>query len=160
MTITEIARATRLSHPAIGRIIGTGKQQPAKQILNTTEQAILQVTHTTPASEGLTNATGTIRRIQALATIGYPLEQQAHLAGLNPDKPRHLLKQKYVHTDIAQAIAALFTHLQLTPNPKRSRAATRARTIAQTNGWLPPLAWDEDQIDNPNHHGHPQELAA
>jgi hypothetical protein len=35
-----------------------------------------------------------------------------------------------------------------------------AKTAARKNGWLPPLCWDEDGIDNPDHHGHPEALAA
>lgn len=156
MTKAEIAHHAAMAHQTLTRILD-GQQT----IINTTSDAILNVT---PAArtkpEGRTNATGSRRRIQALAAIGYPLEEQARRAGLHHDKPRHLLKQKYVGTDIAEAITNLFDRLQLTPNPIPSRAATQARTIAQANGWLPPLAWDEDLIDNPNHHGYAKDIAA
>jgi hypothetical protein len=35
-----------------------------------------------------------------------------------------------------------------------------ARTAARKNGWLPPLAWDDEQIDDPTHAGYPKEVAA
>lgn len=159
MTITEIARKANLSHPAIARIIGNGQHKPAPNILNTTANAIHAINHTTPATQGHINALGTIRRIQALAAIGYPLQQQGRLAGINPDKPRHILEQQLTDTQTAHAITNLFNRLQLTPAPP-SRAATATRNRARTNGWLPPLCWDEDKIDDPKHHGYPQEVAA
>lgn len=156
MTKAEIAHHSANAHQTISRIL-----DGQKTIINHTSESILKVTsedRTKP--EGKTNATGTIRRVQALAAIGYPLEEQAKLAGIHPDKPRHVLKQKYIRAETAQAIADVFTRLQMTPNPVPSRAATRARAIAQINGWLPPLAWDEDLIDNPNHHGYAKDIAA
>ena len=159
MTISAIARAANLSHPAIARLIGTGKQTPSKQIINTTANAILTIGPQTPTTPGHVPALGTIRRIQALTAIGYTLQQQGRLARINPDKPRHILTQTHTDAATAEAIAALFTRLQLTPS-RPSRQATQARNTARLNGWLPPLAWDEDRLDDPQHHGYPQEIAA
>ena len=94
-TIAGIARTAGVSHQTIRIIIGTGTQ-PVSTIYNSTATAVLAVTPTTPQHAGLINATGTRRRIQALAAIGYPLEQQARLAGLQPDKPRHILTQQRI----------------------------------------------------------------
>lgn len=159
MSIAEIARAANLSHPSISRILGTRKTPPAAHIINTTEQAILAITQTPTPSEGLTNATGTIRRLQALATIGYPFQQQGRLAGIHEDQARHILEQQQVTTRTAEAIKNLYNRLQLKPAPP-SRQATQAREIARRNGWLPPLCWDEDLIDDPHHHGYPKDVAA
>jgi len=159
MTISAIARAAGLSHPAIARLIGTGKQQPSKQILNTTADQILTIGPTTPHTPGHVSALGTIRRIQALTAIGYPLQTQGRLARINPDKPRHILEQQQTDAETAQAITKLFTRIQLTPAPP-SRQATQARNTARRNGWLPPLCWDEDKMDDATHTGYPTELAA
>ena len=159
MSISEIARKANITHPAVARLIGSGKQTPSKQIMHATAAALLDVGHATPHAEGHINAIGTTRRIQALVAIGYPLQTIGRLAGINPDKPRHVLTQRLTDAETAKAISELFTRLQLKPAPA-SRQATQARNTARRNGWLPPLAWDEDNIDNPNHHGYPKDIAA
>lgn len=156
LTKAEISHHAAIAHQTITRIL-----DGQKTIINTTSDAILTVKpadRTKPA--GKTHATGSRRRIQALAAIGYPLEEQARIAGIHPDKPRHLLKQKYVGTEVAEAITTMFNRLQLTPNPDNSRAATQARNIARANGWLPPMCWDEHLIDDPTHNGYPGQVAA
>jgi len=43
-------------------------------------------------------------------------------------------------------------------HPAPGKGSNLARTIARRNGWLPPLCWDD--IDDPQHRGYPQEIAA
>lgn len=139
MTITQIARAANLSHPAIGRLIGTGNYKPSKNILNTTATAVLNIRPHTPTT-GHTNATGTKRRIQALVAIGYPYETQGRLAGITPEKPRHILGQTHTDTQTAQAITTLFTQLQLKPAPpSRHRLPRSTRSRIRSSPRQPPM---------------------
>src|SRR5262249_22050368 len=59
----------------------------------------------------------------------------------------------------ARAVSDLYDRLWNQPPPghdQRTRiAASRARRHAERQGWVPPLAWDDDQIDCPN--GRPAE---
>ena len=92
------------------------------------------------------DATGTIRRIQALAAVGWPIawtaEQSSHsqgylfaiLAGEVPAVP----------SATARRIAALYRS-----HGNRSGPNEHTRSIARRNGWSSQAAWD-DNIDDPN----------
>jgi DNA-binding CsgD family transcriptional regulator len=106
-----------------------------------TEQAILAVDgghgHIIPAI-------GTHRRIQALMAIGYPFADIAKRLGVHHDRIRQYLIQEAIYTRTAARIARMYDELSMTPGPSR-----RARSIAARRGYLPPLAWDDDTIDDP-----------
>lgn len=95
----------------------------------------------TRADECRVTAVGARRRLQALVAIGYSqtdLAEQLHLhrgtlAHWCYDVPPHKWR----------AVAALFTRLQLVPGTSQ-----RARAHARKRGWPPPLAWDEETIDD------------
>jgi hypothetical protein len=90
----------------------------------------------------LVDATGSIRRLRALAFIGWPQPELAARLGLT--KPLHLPTGNLIGADKARAIAALYAQLWNQPGPSNS-AAMRARAA----GWAPPAAWDDDEIDDP-----------
>lgn len=92
------------------------------------------------------DSVGTERRLRALIAIGYT---QSALAGMLNIHPSYITKlcsntRRQVNADTAQAVAALYDRLSMTPGPSQ-----RARSHAHRRGWQPPLAWDDDQIDNP-----------
>lgn len=98
----------------------------------------------TPPVEYTFTATGIRRRLQALAAIGYTATDLAEelnlhrgaLACWNFDEvPRYRWP----------AVARLFGRLEMLPGPSE-----KARTHAAAHGWAPPLAWDEDTIDDPD----------
>jgi len=86
---------------------------------------------------------GSTRRLQALTAIGWDTDTLAHelgwtttqltqaLTGHTPPHTRHHITQ-------------LYNQLSMTPGP-----STQARQHAQQHGWPPPLAWDDDDLDNP-----------
>lgn len=90
---------------------------------------------------------GTVRRLQALCAIGYTQSDLLARAGLSSARRGrlfHLGRQASVWASTARAVEALFNELQLTPGPSE-----RSRRRAAELGWAPPLAWDEDTIDDP-----------
>lgn len=99
-------------------------------------------------------ALGTQRRIQALMRLGWSSTQIAEEAGfLHRNQVFGILKGqrgrpcRYVERKTARAVGAAFERLSMRlPAPTPSRARTIA--MAETNGWPPPLAWDD--IDDPN----------
>jgi hypothetical protein len=100
---------------------------------------------------GRVDSTGTARRLQALVALGYP---QTYLWDrLTGDAKRqnchHLLMQARptVNARTARKVAELYDELSMTPGP-----SDRSRRKAVYRGWAPPLAWDEDEIDNPEAH--------
>jgi hypothetical protein len=92
--------------------------------------------------------TGTMRRIQALAWMGWPAREIAARAGTKRNTIHTLAcrggGRGRVSSDLARRIAAVFDELSGTPGPEPS-ASAHARRL----GYAPPLAWDEDTIDDP-----------
>jgi transcriptional regulator with XRE-family HTH domain len=92
------------------------------------------------------DATGSLRRLRALHAIGWTQTEIARrigwtLANLN----RYFISDPdRINRSTAVGIARVFNELQLTPGP-----SDRARRHARKHGWAPPLAWDEDAIDDP-----------
>jgi len=92
----------------------------------------------------LIDATGTHRRIQALQALGWPRRHLEPAAGLQAGRLSQILRATVVTRTTATAIAHIFDQLCMTPGPS---AVTRHR--AAVKDWPPPLAWDDDTIDDP-----------
>ena len=95
----------------------------------------------------LIDPTGTVRRIRALAAIGWPARTVAAHAGYHSGEALlNLAHRSKVHTDTAAVVAAVYTRLAHTPCPSD---ASRRRAAAA--GWLGPQWWDDQLIDDPNY---------
>lgn len=90
-------------------------------------------------------ALGSMRRVQALAAIGWPIAHTGVDAGVRGTLINELVagRRKRVPLREAQEIARIFRERCMTPGPSKT-----ARTVAARNGWAPPLAWDD--IDDPD----------
>ena len=99
------------------------------------------------------DATGTRRRIQALVTIGFSQSRIGELLGIAPGNFNRTIKSDRVHADTARKVRTLYEELWNQPQHGtdwRSRiSASRSRSYAKVHGWLPPLAWDDETIDDP-----------
>ena len=92
-------------------------------------------------------AVGTTRRLRALAANGHPLYRIADETGVARTHVRSLARgpQPLVTTAVARKVAAVYDRLW---NVDGGSVHTRNRAAAL--GWVPPLAWDDDTIDNPD----------
>lgn len=99
------------------------------------------------------DATGTRRRIQALAWLGWSLARLSARLGGDESHARKILGSSWVTAATERAVRELYDELwdQAPPEdgPYDRRAASRARNYARARGWVPPLAWDDDEIDDP-----------
>jgi hypothetical protein len=89
---------------------------------------------------------GTARRLQALVAAGYSQAQIAREMSTHESWVSRLVNE-YGHNVNAETVArvkALYDRLAMTPGP-----SDRARRQARARKWAPPLAWDDDEIDNP-----------
>lgn len=93
----------------------------------------------------LISAAGTRRRIEALEALGWTGAQIAAAAGLHARRPGAILGFDRVTTTTADAIERAYDLLSMRIGPS---VKTRARAAAK--GWAPPLAWDDDEIDDPD----------
>lgn len=119
----------------------------------------LPVDDTVGALDGLhIPVLGTRRRLRALVALGYGTGQLCEL--LQNQHVSELISQHrrtHVSVAVARRVTALFNDLQLEPPPPDTYTSVRARTRAARRGWAPPLAWDEDALDDPD--GQPMGIA-
>jgi len=88
---------------------------------------------------------GTTRRIRALMRLGWRSIDIAHAAGWQSGEAvTVLIGRSFVNHRTAQRIRAAYGQLSMSRGPSEQ---TRRR--AERAGWPPPLAWDDDTIDDP-----------
>lgn len=89
-------------------------------------------------------ALGTQRRIRALAALGHPLQDIGARLGIKRARMCALLRQDAIRVVTAEKVAALYAELSMVPGGNNYAAGH-----ARARGWAPPLAWDDDTIDDP-----------
>ncbi|QDG61216.1 hypothetical protein [Pseudarthrobacter sp. NIBRBAC000502771] len=99
------------------------------------------------------DATGTRRRIQALVTIGWSQSKIGERLGMAPGNFNRTIKSAMVQAETARKVKALYEELWNQPQTgdewRERISAARSRNYAKEHGWLPPLAWDDETIDDP-----------
>ncbi|MFC5802756.1 hypothetical protein [Streptomyces formicae] len=139
-THAQIAEASGLGPRTIGELFGRAL------VHATTAKAILSVPiGPAPAPPRDVDATGTRRRIQALAAIGWEIRALAPHVGVTEFALRRIAADelKLVRASTADAVARMYRQLSRTPGN-----SVRARNLARKKGWHGPMAWDD--IDDPN----------
>lgn len=100
-------------------------------------------------------AVGAIRRGRALVAIGYPVAYLAPLVPMAAQKlaPALLHDPEMVQVRTARGVAAAYDRLW-DQDPVQCGVlpaiAARTRATARRRGWAPPMAWDDDRIDDPS----------
>lgn len=103
----------------------------------------------------LIDATGTVRRIQALMALGWPSRELAVRCGwTHGEAILEISRRETVQRKTVATIARLYDELSMIPGPS---AETKKRAIRK--GWAPPLAWDEGEIDDPKARPHGKAVA-
>ncbi len=95
------------------------------------------------------NGSGTRRRVQALQVLGWSSADIAAAGGwASKSTVRVLLRSNRSNAEVWATTAAraykAYVALSMQPGP---RVAVRNHALAK--GWLPPLAWDDETIDDP-----------
>lgn len=117
-----------------------------RQYGRTLSERIIAAAGRTP-TEGSIGAVGTQRRLQALAFMGWDLTSISARTGVTENVLLHVRsgKQTRVKAAAAARVAAVFDKVSMTPGPSKRTATIATRRY----GWAPPLAWDDDTIDDP-----------
>lgn len=127
-----------------------------EQITRRIEARILAVPVPASAEENRagTNvcSVGTQRRLKALMAMGWPSAELCRRAGGGPHWFFRILRRPRVRLNTSAAVTALYDDLwRQRPEdcgiPEED--AKRAREFAKRRGFAPPLAWDDDTIDDP-----------
>ncbi|WGL50665.1 hypothetical protein P5P86_11890 [Nocardioides sp. BP30] len=106
----------------------------------------------------MVSSLGTARRLQALAALGWTTIDLAPLLGVSPSRVGHMTTGMYgqVFRSTAARVAAVYDELsmQVPVDPEETqrylvKVHERQRKMALAKGYAPPLAWDDDQLDDP-----------
>jgi hypothetical protein len=131
------------------QIISELKRGVCRGMKVTTERRILAIQaadiFNRPNANGSVPAIGARRRLQALMVMGWRHQDLAPMAGFRTANLNHqpgdwISKQKH------EAVKELYDRIWNVQGPAGKQSLTR---IAKA-GYAPPLAWDDDTIDNPN----------
>lgn len=99
------------------------------------------------------DSTGTHRRIRALVASGWSMAKIGARLGVTPSNFGSLMAAGQVTAATARSVRELYDELwdQAPPESEHRQkiAANRARNYARARGWFPPMAWDDDTIDDP-----------
>lgn len=133
-----IADAAGMTRPQVFEL----DHEVRKYIRRSTEQKILSVQLETR----LVSAAGTRRRLQALAAIGHRLADladeldttQVYASKITTGETRMVFRSTH------ERVARVYERLSMVPG---ASIITKNRAIAK--GWAPPLAWDDERIDDP-----------
>lgn len=128
-------------------------QAPTKRVRPTTEAKLLAV-DLDLAPGAKVDSTGTTRRLQALVVMGWSQSQlAARLGMLGSNLGPVIHGRRGVTQATADAVRALYDELWSTPAPPSGRHGAvpiKTRNYATRMGWVGPLAWDDDSIDDPD----------
>lgn len=141
-----IARQAGVSDLTIGLILnGVTRTVQAR-----TARRLLRVTlESAPTGTSRVDATATRRRVQALGAMGWSLSVIAGDSGVTVAEVSAIRNghKREVFASTAEAIGRVYdARSMIAPS---GPAAERARAEAARRGFAPPLAWDDDTIDNP-----------
>ena len=99
------------------------------------------------------DGTGTRRRLQALAVLGWSVAAVAREGGIDRQSLDAAMRGRPVLARTHQAVAVVYQRLWNTrpPADDHSSRVSVSRTVnrAASTGWVPPAAWDDDTIDDP-----------
>jgi hypothetical protein len=139
-----------------GLVYGKPGRAPSAKVRPETAKAILAVLPSPAAlaAESIINGTGTARRVRALCAIGWSLHEQARRVGWSCGNYAPLAGGHPVIAATARLVTVLYDELSMTPAPA-GYSANRARQFALNRHWAPPLAWDDEAIDDPAAKPHP-----
>ena len=138
--VRAIARASGLSHTAVTQIIDGRHEQVQRQ--TATRIATLTPNDVYDQACGNVPNVGAVRRVQALMALGWrkaDLEAEGVPSGQLVTRSRDL-----INVQGWRQVRDVYDRLSMTPGPSQT---TRDRAAAR--GYFPPLAWDDETIDDP-----------
>lgn len=96
---------------------------------------------------GRVSSLGSARRLQALIAIGYSQTMLAELLDKNVGNFHSLVTGARAMVVASTHDAVVDLYERLSGSPLHGGSAERARRVAERNGWVSPLAWDDIDTD-------------
>ncbi len=145
-----------VSYSTVSKLLfGKPGRKPSVQVRPATAEAILAVRASLDARTfgSRVDATGTRRRIQALVANGWSLHKLAAELDMTPGNLHSSITRPQVWASTARKVRDLYERRwNATPpadTPDERGAITRSINRARAHGWLPPMAWDDEDLDDP-----------
>lgn len=146
MSVRAIAEVSGVKAGTVSRL----SRGICKSVALRTETAILTVSLEAvmgrPNPRGFVPNIGSRRRLQALMAIGWRHSDLSPMAGFNTGTLNHQVGN-WISRAKHDAMKDLYDRLWNTEGPAPATSRARVRNA----GYLPPLSWDEDTIDDPNY---------
>lgn len=140
----RLAALAGISARTLGRLLYEG----GRPLADTVDKILAVQPGADPALRGVP-ALGTVRRLRALRTLGWTNTSLAPRLGVDPDAVSKVTYgyRELVRRSTAASAAAVYAELsELRPPALPGAAATRTRARQQL--WFPPIAWDDDVLDD------------
>jgi lambda repressor-like predicted transcriptional regulator len=150
-TLAAIARVSGVGVTTLQRI--NSQNRRPDRIKADIETAILTVQDDGKQQRYMISAVGVVRRIRALATLGWSFREIGRRAGVTQHSivDMNIGVIRNVRPDTYAAICRVYDDLWDQPAPERRDGTTRRMIrYAAKHEWAPPLAWDDESIDDPN----------
>ncbi|MFA5898117.1 MAG: hypothetical protein WC829_03275 [Hyphomicrobium sp.] len=164
----RVARLCGFKSSTPVRTIIWGRQDPGprcgemqKRVKRETAEKILRIRpHVELLADGARiPARGAHRRVQALVTRGWSLSKIARLIGMDITNFSGLMRRDSVLVGTHRAICEVYEDLWNSEpdrsTPAQEAAFSRSLAMAKRNGWAPPLAWDDIDLDSAPDFGTP-----
>lgn len=157
MSFRAIAERVGLPHDSSLQPLlwGRGPYGPSKTVLRETAELILAYWPTMDdlPDTAVVDATGTRRRLEALAVRGWSRNLTADKVGMRRDNFRKAVSQPKVTARVARLVAAAYDawwNQDPLEHGVSLNSVSRVRGEAARAGYHGALAWDDETIDDPN----------
>lgn len=143
LTTWQIGRESGVEPSTVRRLLA-GQQ---KTVWSRTADRILAVPLDVRVSLGDVPSVGAVRRVRALYALGHFNYEIASVAGISRDAVCALAGGRWstIKVGMDDGVRAAYDRLSMSTGQ-----SAKTRSWAQRNGWVPPLAWDDETIDDPD----------
>lgn len=151
--IRALSRAAGLSDTGVKAILDGTRSRVQQSTAARVEALSLRTLYSSQAT-GHVPRVGAVRRVQALMAMGWSHHELA-AAGV-PNTARLLSGTGHLVTlERWREVCEVYDRLSMTPGP-----SPETRGWAKSLGYPPPLAWDDDAIDDPTARPHHQDTSS
>ncbi|MFI0929671.1 hypothetical protein ACH4TP_37970 [Streptomyces sp. NPDC021012] len=142
LTSWQIGREAGVAPTTVVRLATTGVRAHRDTVTK-----ILAVPLDVRVALGDVPAVGATRRLQALYVLGHPVTLIAEAAGISHDTVALLVAGRWqtLKVQLDDGIREAYAQLSM-----KTGTSWQTRQTAKANGWAPPLAWDEETLDDPD----------
>ncbi|WP_240952913.1 hypothetical protein [Rhodococcus sp. 1139] len=140
MTTELIAQLATLPVATIRALRKTSTTSAPQRVVD----AVLSITFHPSRGRDLTPAVGAHRRLRALNAMGYGDDLLAARLGVDINVVTGMPTKSLIPSGLWKAIDSIYDELSMRPGPD-----AEIREQSRAAGVVPPLGWDDDEIDNP-----------